>query len=132
MHHHGHRRRRGNRSRLWDPKSRSWIVSARIERFFEPAILLALRGRPAHGYELVDQLSDWGPEYAVDSGNLYRMLRALEHDGLVTSVWSEPTQGGARRTYRLEPKGRRVLDAWARSLGDAETLLGRFRDSYEA
>ena len=75
--HHGHRRRRGNRSRTWDSRKRRWVVSARVERFFEPALLLALRGQPAHGYELVEQLSDWGPEYAVDSGNLYRMLREL-------------------------------------------------------
>jgi hypothetical protein len=30
-------------------------VTARVERFAEPAVLLLLRGRPAHGYELLEQ-----------------------------------------------------------------------------
>jgi len=31
---------------------------ARVERFAEPAVLLLLRERPAHGYELLEQLPE--------------------------------------------------------------------------
>ena len=129
---HGHRHQRGNRSRFWDAKTREWVVAARIERFFEPAVLLALRDRPYHGYELVDAVSTWGTEYEVDSGNLYRMLRSLEDDGLVKSEWADGDRGGARRIYRLEPKGERVLSAWARSLAGTEELLKLFRERHAA
>jgi hypothetical protein len=33
-----------------------WGVRARVERFAEPAVLLLLRERPAHGYELLEEL----------------------------------------------------------------------------
>ncbi|MGI9604235.1 MAG: PadR family transcriptional regulator [Acidimicrobiales bacterium] len=129
---HHRRGRRGNRSRVWDSSRREWVVSARIERFFEPALLLALRGRRAHGYELADELGTWGDDYVVDSGNLYRMLRKLEEDGLVRSSWADSDRGANRRVYTLEPKGERVLDAWAESLADAEVMLARFGDAFRS
>ena len=33
-----------------------WRVLARVERFAEPALLLLLRERPAHGYDLLERL----------------------------------------------------------------------------
>jgi len=130
--HHRHRGRRGNRSRAWDAENRRWVVSARVERFFEPAVLLALRDGPAHGYELVEVMQTWGDDYVVDSGNLYRMLRALEDEGLVQSTWTDSDRGAARRIYALEPKGARVLEAWAEALTATEATLHRFRSAFEA
>ena len=63
---------------------RGWAVDARVERFSEPALLLLLRDRPAHGYELIDSLGELIPGRRVDMGNLYRTLRALEAEGLIT------------------------------------------------
>ena len=52
-----HRRFRGTRARrLVGPGD--WAVRARIERFGEPALLLLLAERPAHGYELLEQLPE--------------------------------------------------------------------------
>ena len=44
-------------------------VRARVERFAEPAVLLLLRERPVHGYELLEQLPEVTGE-RVDMGNL--------------------------------------------------------------
>ncbi len=129
---HRRRHRQGNRSRYWDASARQWVVAARVERFFEPAVLLALRNRPSHGYELAAAVGEWGDHYVVDSGNLSRLLRSMEGDGLVSSTWDEGGPGAARRVYRLEPKGERVLAAWADSLADTEELLGRFRQLHTA
>ena len=35
-----------------------WGVRARVERCSEPALLLLLRERPTHGYELLEALPD--------------------------------------------------------------------------
>src|SRR5437762_898676 len=59
-----------------------WGVRARVERFSEPALLLMLRERPTHGYELLEALPAVTGEARVDMGNLYRVLRALEENGL--------------------------------------------------
>ena len=62
-----------------------WHVRARVERFVEPSLLLLLRERPLHGYELIERLPEVVGEGRVDVGNLYRLLRALEAEGLVSS-----------------------------------------------
>ena len=48
-----------------------------------PWILLALRVRPAHGYELKRRLDELG--LGPDAGGLYRCLQRLEDEGLVRS-----------------------------------------------
>ena len=54
-----------------------------MERFVEPALLLLLRDGETHGYDLADALGGLVPDERIDLGNLYRLLRALEADGLV-------------------------------------------------
>jgi len=109
-----------------------WLVRARIERFVEPALLLLLRERPHHGYELIERLPEIaGAETRVDVGNLYRLLRALEAEGIVTSEWVADLPGPAKRTYELTADGRRLLDRWTAALRDAQTVIQSFLDRYD-
>jgi PadR family transcriptional regulator, regulatory protein PadR len=108
-----------------------WGVRARVERFSEPALLLLLRERPAHGYELLEALPALTGESRVDMGNLYRVLRALEEDGLVTSRWEAGEPGPAKRTYDLTTEGRHLLDEWADALGRSRGRIDAFLDRYE-
>jgi PadR family transcriptional regulator, regulatory protein PadR len=107
-----------------------WGVRARVERFAEPAVLLLLRERPAHGYELLEELPTLTGEARVDMGNLYRILRALEEDGLVDSEWQADAPGPAKRTYELTPGGRHLLDEWADALGHSRARIDVFLDRY--
>ena len=108
-----------------------WGVRARVERFSEPALLLLLRERPAHGYELLEALPALTGEARVDMGNLYRVLRALEEDGLVTSRWEAGEPGPAKRTYELTTAGRRLLDEWSSALRRSRERIDTFLDRYE-
>ena len=108
-----------------------WHVRARVERFVEPSILLLLRERPLHGYELIERLPELAGEGRIDVGNLYRLLRALEEEGLVSSEWSAELPGPAKRTYELTPEGRRLLDRWAEALREAQGDVQSFLDRYE-
>ncbi len=109
-----------------------WGVRARVERFVEPALLLLLRERPVHGYELLDLIPQLvGERRRVDLGNLYRLLRALEDEGIVTSQWSADIPGPAKRTYRLTPEGQRLLDQWAEALRDTQGVITSFLERYE-
>ena len=94
----------------------SFEVRARVERFVEPAVLLLLAEGPSHGYELADALESLLEEGRVDFGNLYRLLRSLEAEGLVASAWSDDTPGPLKRTYELTGEGSALLDTWAESL----------------
>jgi poly-beta-hydroxybutyrate-responsive repressor len=109
-------------------------VTARIERFVEPSILLLLRERPMHGYELLERIGELAPPERrgrVDLGNLYRLLRALEEEGIVSSAWNADLPGPARRTYELTDAGARLLDEWAQALRRAREGLDAFLTRYD-
>src|SRR6266536_4741016 len=129
MGHRGHRHPRSRSRRLVRPGH--WHVHARVERFVEPSLLLLLRERPLHGYELLEHIQELGVERRVDVGNLYRFLRGLEEEGLVSSEWSADLPGPAKRTYELTDEGRRLLDRWAEALRQAQTDVQGFLDRYD-
>src|SRR5262245_50493312 len=126
-----HRYRRGSRTRSHLGPG-SWRVRARVERFGEPALLLLLREGRAHGYELLDRMPELLSEERIDMGNLYRVLRSLEEEGIVHSEWDADAPGPAKRIYELTDEGRALLDAWAEALGGAAETIEAFRVRYEA
>ena len=129
MRSHRHRHRVRSRHQV---RPGHWHVRARVERFVEPALLLLLRERPHHGYELLERLPEVAGEGRIDVGNLYRLLRALEAEGLVTSEWSADLPGPAKRTYELTDEGRRLLDRWVEALREAQARIQKFLDRYDA
>ena len=126
---HGRRHYRGPRTR-WQTPAGSWIVKARVERFAEPTLLLLLRDRPMHGYELLERLPALLGEERIDVGNLYRALRALEEEGVVSSEWRPDLPGPTKRTYQLTPAGRELLDRWADALRESRAVVEDFLNRY--
>ena len=108
-----------------------WRVHARVERFAEPALLLLLAEQPAHGYELLERLPALTGGDTVEMGNLYRLLRALEEEGVVSSTWDASAAGPAKRRYELTDSGRRLLDQWADALRKTSGRIEAFIDRYE-
>jgi poly-beta-hydroxybutyrate-responsive repressor len=107
-----------------------YAVRARVERFAEPAVLLLLREQPVHGYELLEQLPELTGE-RVDMGNLYRFLRLLEAEGIVSSHWDDDAPGPGKRVYELTGEGRVLLDEWAGALRDAQGRIDGFLTRFE-
>lgn len=103
----------------------------RIERFQVAALLLLLRERKAHGYDLLEQLPELLGDERVDVGNLYRALRALEEQGLVESEWDDTVSGPAKRTYTLTAAGLEALERWAASLAETRTRIDRFLERHQ-
>jgi PadR family transcriptional regulator, regulatory protein PadR len=120
---------RGARSRRRVGPGR-WRVRARLERFTEPAVLLVLRDTPGHGYELLVELQTLMPNERIDMGNLYRILRSLEREGLVTSTWDEEAPGPAKRVYVITQSGRRVLAQWVEAFKKIEQQISVFSKRY--
>ena len=97
----------------------------------EANLLLLLRDRPTHGYELLERLPELVGYERVEAGNVYRLLRGLEEAGAVSSEWDAGLPGPAKRTYELTPLGRRLLDEWAQSLRAARDRIDGFLRRYE-
>lgn len=75
-------------------------------------ILLALSDGPLHGHGLLKAVEAEAGGVIFDPANLYRLLRKLERDALVTEV--RETRRGVdprRRAYSLTTLGRSVLVA---------------------
>jgi len=95
------------------------------------ALLVSLAARPTHGYELIERLPELSGEERVDVGNLYRSLRSLEEEGLVTSEWQPDLPGPAKRTYTLTPEGHAVLASWLAAVEQLRDGLTMFLDRAE-
>ncbi|MGI8813761.1 MAG: helix-turn-helix transcriptional regulator [Pseudonocardia sp.] len=97
--------------------------------FLQPCLLLLLRERSDHGYELVDRLREL---HAVDgdAGAVYRALRGLEKSGMVRSTWEASDAGPARRTYQVTQLGVATLDRQAHILEETHRALHLFRLRY--
>ncbi len=101
----------------------------RARNLLRPAILLLLKERESHGYELVSRLAEMGFE-VPDFGGLYRALRVMEDEGLVSSYWGTPERGPARRVYALTPAGEEHLLQSTPALVNQRRAIGGLLDRY--
>lgn len=100
------------------------------KNFILPFLLLSLRGEyPLHGYKLIQELTKYGFS-SIDQGNVYRMLRQLEKEKLVTSEWDTTGKGPAKRIYSITNAGEQYLDLWANSLEQYQSMLNQFFQMY--
>jgi PadR family transcriptional regulator, regulatory protein PadR len=98
--------------------------------YLRPCLLLVLAEGPSHGYELLEQVRRLGVRGAEPSA-LYRSLRAMEREALVSSSWELSRAGPPRRTYLLSDRGRRALRSSVGSLRDVQRLLASMLDRYD-
>ena len=99
------------------------------KNFVIPVLLLYLRNWNAHGYELLQKLTQFGL-HSIDQGNLYRILRQLEKDELVSSQWDTTSKGPAKRIYSITAAGEEYLNVWANSLDNYHKMLTQFFNLY--
>lgn len=79
----------------------------------EPLVLAGLARCEAHGYDLVHVIREMtGGEVVPDPAGIYRVLRRLEAEGVVSSEWQEGDAGPQRRSYRLTEEGSALLEHW--------------------
>lgn len=113
------------------PRKRRDNARSQPRMWLQPFLLLSLDKWQIHGYELMHRLTSFGFE-ALDRGSVYRTLRQLEEDGLVSSAWDTSTQGPARRLYSLTDAGRNYLNVWASAFRGYQSMLDQFFNMYPA
>ncbi|NLT35443.1 MAG: PadR family transcriptional regulator [Gaiellales bacterium] len=96
------------------PRLRGGAGRGRLRQgLLQTALLSRLAEGEAHGYSLIDSAASLiGRQACVDPGTVYRILRALEAEGCVTSHWESPTSGPGRRVYEIMPAGLDLLRTW--------------------
>jgi PadR family transcriptional regulator PadR len=100
------------------------------KNFLASWLLLLMRNGNAHGYQLIQTLAVMGLGL-VDSATVYRTLRQLEEEGMITSAWNPGATGPARRIYTLSDAGKQYLSVWAGQLERYQSVLDRFFEIYK-
>jgi DNA-binding PadR family transcriptional regulator len=102
-----------------------------LSRLSQPTILtvLAAAQEPLHGYLIVQRCAS-SPMFGgkkPDATGVYRTLKQMEAQGLVTAHWNTPTAGPAKRAFKLTPAGQQTLRRWIDSLACYELSIEELR-----
>jgi len=93
---------------------------------------MGLFSRPSYGYELIKNIQQFGfVEGQAPPGMIYRHLRQLEGDGLVSSEWKTEGTGPAKRVYCLTTEGKDVLAVWVDYMKGQANNLNTFINQYQ-
>jgi len=118
-----------------DVKIKGWCKNYpgdRPPRFLRAFLLLFLAEGETHGYELIEKLKEIGVKYETyEFGYVYKTLRNMEKEGLLSSRWNVKEKGAAKRIYRITDKGRQNLDEWAAVLTNIRDSLNSFLEAYK-
>lgn len=101
-----------------------------LDRMIQPGLLLLVYIKPSHGYELIQNFNNLKPIEEVEPGTIYRHLRRMEKNGLLTSSWQTSESGPARRLYKITEKGMDVLSHAAIKIEQQRQQLEYFLTLY--
>jgi len=112
-------------------EERDCKCETRLQRFLQPCLLLLLKTKPSYGYELLENLRQFGFEELTDPATTYKNLRIMEEEGWVNSQWDTAGPGAARRMYRVTPEGEDLIRSWAVAIRRTKESLNAFLSLYE-
>ncbi len=89
-----------------------------LARLVRPAALAVLAQGPTHGYIISERLKAMMPvaDQGPDHSGVYRTLKLMEKEGLLTSHVEAREIGPMRRRYTLTAKGKACLARWVETL----------------
>lgn len=91
-------------------KTLKWII--------RPVILALLYNSKKHGYILVKELQQWGKSgrSLPDISGIYKILKTMEKEGLVSSTWILEKDSSPIRQYSITKKGEICMERWIETL----------------
>ena len=101
--------------------------------FLQSCLLVLLHHQPGYGYSLMDGLGKFGfqPD-KMDISTIYRALRNLEAEGLVSDTWDDNSLGPQRRVYTITPEGEDILAEWIQNLLQRRKEIEALEAAYDA
>jgi len=103
----------------------------RSRQMLQPTLLLMLHSGPAHAYEMLERLEEFGIN-DIDPSLIYRAMHFLEAEGLVTSIWDDKdSQGPPRRVYKLTRIGDAMLVDYLDELKVTRARIDKLIQNYE-
>jgi len=101
--------------------------------FLQSSLLVLLHREPGYGYSLMNGLSEFGFQpNQMDISIIYRALRNLKADGLVSDSWDNSSRGPQRRVYTITPSGEEALADWIENLRQRRKEIETLEAAYDA
>ncbi len=101
-----------------------------LPRLLRPGVMAFLARGEAHGYQIARHLAEMrmfaGRE--PDHPGIYRTLKEMAEEGLVTASWETGDTGPARRVFALTEAGRDCLATWRKTLADYRDAVDELLD----
>ena len=102
-------------------------------RFLQTCLLVLLYQKKGYGYSLAYELAQFGfSPGALDISIIYRALRGLEIEGLVSTSLDEKSLGPQRRMYEITPQGIEVLSQMIEELRQRKQEIEVIEAAYDA
>lgn len=104
----------------------------KAETFLKVCLLTLLFDKTDHGYSLIEDLEDYGfnkDELSVST--LYRNLRKMEKENLVSSSWKEGHSGPKKRVYTITETGKENLSDYINFIKYRKSLMENLINTYE-
>jgi PadR family transcriptional regulator, regulatory protein PadR len=103
----------------------------KMEKFLEVCLLLLLYDEIGYGYGLIEQLVYFGfSKDELNVSTLYKTLRKMEKDKLVSSFWQKSGRGPRRRVYKITDGGKKILAQWILTLERKKERIDTIIKSY--
>jgi DNA-binding PadR family transcriptional regulator len=89
-----------------------------LDRLLKPAVLALLARGKTHGYDISRRLNELEmfTEVPPDTSGVYKALKSMEEEGLISSSWEMGDVGPAKKRYALTKDGKICLKRWAETL----------------
>ncbi len=84
---------------------------------------------PQYGYTLITELSELG--MAVEQSTLYPLMRRLEKQGILESLW-QIEENRPRRYYQISTLGKEVRTALIAEWQSLEQTMSKLLEAYHA
>lgn len=108
------------------------VGGGKPQRYVQASLLMALSQGTSYGYELIQKIGEYGfMRGDAPPGMVYRHLRQMDEEGLVTSSWDAEGDGPAKRVYSITPEGNEVLGAWIIHMERQRDRLDEFIRRYK-
>lgn len=97
----------------------------------EYSILLLIKTKSYYGYEIINELSHW-EIISAKEGTVYPLLRRLQKENYLASVWKDSIEGlPPRKYYTLTDKGKEYLTLMSNEWTDLVNVIFELKSRKE-
>lgn len=94
-------------------------------------ILLILAMEPAHGLGILNRMNEIAHGHRLDTAVIYRVLKKMEQEALITAEWQDSTAGPRKKVYQITEAGLAELALYREDMVACMMRYQSFLDLYD-